>query len=435
MKMKKIMSICALACALAFSASCKKDDGPKADWKSIPSEIITAESGNATLSVNEVPVLVGNAKFTANGASTGILTLTNVIPGYTTVPVSVEMKNVDENTFSFTGKTSLSEGPAIISLKSEALASVYSVEVDGTVTVDGKISVNASTHVSAQGGLAGTWKIKRTFAAVEGETGITPSGAPIWLKWKINDEQFTSLSSLASLAGIFGGAALGDYLDHVTFNENGNITAGYWKDAEDEDFDINKFFALAPTEPDANGNFVFGNDHEDKWLESPAANLAFWHAGNGVLYVSPDIMAIAAAADADSPSEEEATTTVDISELISAIKDLADYGVDVPALTSEVMKILQNGIALKYTVDGNNLTIYVDKALCDPIVKPLLPALKVLDQKYEELLKSEDPADQQTAEMIGMVFGMCGITKPSDFETIWNATDEFEISLSFEKAE
>lgn len=435
--MKKIMSICALACALAFSVSCKKDDGPKADWKSIPSEIITAESGNAALAVNEVPVLVGNARFTANGAGTGILTLTNVIPGYSTVPVSVDMKSVDENTFSFTGKTSLSEGPAIISLKSEATVSVYDVEVEGTVTVDGRISVNASTHVSAlaQGGLAGTWKIRRSFAAVEGEMGMSPSGAPIWLNWKINDEQFSSLSAMASLAGIFGGAALGDYLDHVTFNENGNITAGYWKDAEDEDFDINKFFALAPTEPDVNGNFVFGNDHEDKWLESPAANLAFWHAEKGVLYVSPDIMAIAAAADAGMPPESESTTTVDVSELISAIKDLAGYGVDVAALSSEVFKILQNGIALKYAVDGDNLTIFVDKALCDPIVKPLLPALKVLDQEYEELLKSEDPADQQAAQMIATVFGMCGVSKPSDFETIWNATDEFEISLSFEKSE
>ena len=56
--MKRIMPLCALVCALAFSVSCDKDNADKIDWKEIPSEIITAESGNAVITVNEVPVKI-----------------------------------------------------------------------------------------------------------------------------------------------------------------------------------------------------------------------------------------------------------------------------------------------------------------------------------------------------------------------------------------
>ena len=440
--MKKILSICALACALAFTVACKKDDAPKADWKTIPSEIITAESGNATLTVNEVPVNVGNAKLIANGETTGILTLTNVVPGYKTIPFNVQLKSIDENTFSFTGETSLTEGPAIIALKSSS-APVYDINAEGQISVDGKITVNAYTHVNeqAQGGLAGTWNLKRKCGTLESELGTLPAEAPIWLDWKISNEQYVAISSLSAIVGQIGSAMLANYFDHVTFSESGNITAGYWEsedsgdsDSDEGGFDINKIFGMVP-QPDDNGNYVFGNDHGDKWIESPAANLAFWHAADGYLYVAPNITAIAAAADSDEELQSRADMGAgDLASIVEILQSLKEYGVDVTALTKELTTILEKGFAVKYSIDGDNLLIYVDKATCDPIVKPLLPALNALDEKYEALLKSEDPDDQQTAQMIAMVFGMCGMSKPSDLIEVWNSTEEFQITLRLERA-
>ena len=97
------------------------------------------------------------------------------------------------------------------------------------------------------------------------------------------------------------------------------------------------------------------------------------------------------------------------------------------------MKIIKNGVALKYTQKDDALKIYVDKSQCDPFVKSFIPALPLLDQMYEELKKSTDESDQQTVQMIQLVFTMMGIEKPSDFEGMWNATEIFQIELNFKK--
>lgn len=92
--------------------------------------------------------------------------------------------------------------------------------------------------------------------------------------------------------------------------------------------------------------------------------------------------------------------------------------------------MLQRGIELKYSQDGDNLKIYADKALCAPIVEALLPALPTLDAILDQLVQEEN----ETAETIKSVLAILDLKKPSDIATLWNATTEFEISLSFTKA-
>lgn len=72
----------------------------------------------------------------------------------------------------------------------------------------------------------------------------------------------------------------------------------------------------------------------------------------------------------------------------------------------------------------------MDKALCDPIVKALLPALPKIDVLLEQLVQAEN----ETARKIKGVMGFLGLEKPSDLATLWNATTEFEIALNFTKA-
>lgn len=105
------MSLCALVCVLACSASCKKDSPENNGWKEIPSEIITAESGNAVITVNAVPVQVGNAKLSATSGNAATLTLNNIIPGYNKVEMDVDLKSAGKGEWTFSGNTSLVASP------------------------------------------------------------------------------------------------------------------------------------------------------------------------------------------------------------------------------------------------------------------------------------------------------------------------------------
>lgn len=121
------MPLCALVCALAFSVSCDKDNADKIDWKEIPSEIITAESGNAVITVNEVPVKIGYAKISAN-SDNATLTLNNVIPGYRKVEMGIDLKSAGEGEWSFSGQTSLTASPSMVTLFSvEARPTIYEI--------------------------------------------------------------------------------------------------------------------------------------------------------------------------------------------------------------------------------------------------------------------------------------------------------------------
>ena len=54
---------------LGVFASCNKDSKSDENWKDIPSNQFTAESGKAEMSVNSIPVSMGNVKLTASSAT------------------------------------------------------------------------------------------------------------------------------------------------------------------------------------------------------------------------------------------------------------------------------------------------------------------------------------------------------------------------------
>jgi len=142
-----------------------------------------------------------------------------------------------------------------------------------------------------------------------------------------------------------------------------------------------------------------------------------------MLYIVPNLSVLS----------EDGDTSLDMDSLSESLQSLKALGVDVNTLTAEIMKILENGVALKYSSDGNVLKVYVDKSQCDPIVKSFIPALPVLDKMLADLEASESEDDQQTVQMIKLVLSMLGLEKPSDFEGLWNATETFEIELNFTK--
>lgn len=422
MKRKFLFLGCLLGSALLL-ASCGKDEVDET-WKTLPQEEIAIENGNAHFTVNGIDSKKGTVKVVAKSATEADVTLTGIVPGYNTVLVNATLEKGENSTYTFAGKAALTETPAIFTLKSSPIYPIYVVTVEGDINVEGKVNAKVTTALSEnfRGTLADTWNINRIAPIVNG----VPSTGVVWITWTFNDTKYAGATNLALIAGSMMGGLLSNYLDVVTFCPDGNITARYWEEENEQEGGnlLEKLFKYAPQEDEKGENMVYGNDHNDKWLESPAANYAFWYVHDGMLYVVPNAAAFA---------DEDDDTNVDLGSLQEELQKLAAVGVDVTTLTAEVMKIMKNGVALKYTQEGDALKIYVDKAQCDPFVKSFIPALPLLDQMYEELKKSTDENDQQTVQMIQLVFTMLGIEKPSDFEGMWNATETFQIELNFKK--
>lgn len=408
---KKLIYLATLALAMGMFSACNKD---KADdnWKEIPSTIITAESGDATLTVNGVPDKSGNVKFVANSASAGEVTLANIIPGYNSVVVPVNMSNSGKDVYKFEGKVSLSSAPAMIQLFEVARKSIYDITVSGEITMEGKVTLAAETAVSeaAQGGIAGTWK---TVDQIVTDPSMgTVKSSPIMLKWTSkNEEVNTKLANLNNLGSMFGSMALFNYLQSVTFNADGNITASYYG-GKFEMATMNDSGKLTAT-------------HDD-WKESPKGNYAFWHTAGEYIFIVPNFEAMS---DDDSAGEPGETPDFDIKDMISSLKDLKEYGVDVTALVTELTKIMKQGFVLKFAAEGDGLKVYADKSICGNIITAIIPAAKMLDTVLPELIKDNPEA----AQYIQMIKGMLGIENFADLEALWKSTDEFCITLSFTK--
>ena len=393
-----------------FSA-CKKDKADES-WKDIPSTIITAESGDATLTVNGVPDKIGNVKFVANSASAGEVTLSNIIPGYNSVVVPVSMANSGKDVYKFDGKVSLSSAPAMIQLFEVAKKSIYDITVSGEITMEGKVTLAAETAVSeaAQGGISGTWK---TVDQIVTDPSVgTVKSSPIMLKWTSKNEEVNkNLANLSNVGSLFGSMALFNYLQSVTFNADGNITASYY----DGDFE------MAPM----NDAGKLTATHDD-WKASPKGNFAFWYTAGEYIFIVPNFEAMSDDDSADKPGE---TPDFDIKDMISSLKDLKEYGVDVTALVTELTKIMKQGFVLKFAAEGNGLKVYADKSICGNIITAIIPAAKMLDTVLPELIKDNPEA----AQYVQMLKGLLGIEKFADLEALWKATDEFCITLSFTK--
>ncbi len=432
MKTKFLGAVALMASIFAMSA-CQKD---KADdtWKQLPVEQITVESGNAKLSVNEVPCTYGNVQFVAGGEDNAVLTLTGAVPGFSEVKVNVDLIKRGENTFHFSGSEVLSTPPSIAAtLRSVESSGFYTVAVEGDVTVEGTISVGVTTYVSSAmtTSLKGSWNLVRK--CQYGESG--PVNGPAQITWKVAAEAGGNIGTIVNLANAIVCPLLTEVLNQVTFDESGNIMAQYYSNLDLGDDALSKIFELiGSVQPDAEGNVTYTAHHTD-WLDSPKANLAFWYAQESSLFIVPNIAAIINAADSESTRTDRTDLSgIDLSAIMELLSKLKEYGVDVEALNTELQKILTRGIELKYSEKDGGLKIYVDKALCAPIIEALLPALKTLDVLLEELSKSEDPEDQETLQTVQLVMYMLGLEKPSDLELVWKATSEFEIALNFTKA-
>ena len=422
----KFFGVVALMASIFAMTACQKD---KADdtWKQLPAGQISVETGKATISVNEVPCGYGNVQLIADGEDSGTLTLTGIVPGYSDVKVNVDLLKKSDDSFAFKGTTIVSTPPSIAAtLRSTGDNPCYAVDVDGSITLEGVVNVAVATRVQGDvASLAGNWNIVRKCKYIEDEGADPNDNLPIRLTWKMPDGVGDVLKSQISLASTLASFILTEVFDQITFDETGNIMARYWPDLGIDD---NPLGIISLIREPKDGYYDFTSRNHTEWLESPKANLAFWYATGNSLFVVPNVAAIIDAVDSETVRSD--ASGIDISSIMELLAQLKEYGVDVNALNAGLQKMLQRGIELKYSQDGDNLKIYADKALCDPIVEALLPALPTLDTILERLVQEEN----ETAGTIKAVLAMLNLEKPSDIATLWKATTEFEIALNFTKA-
>ena len=393
-----------LILGVAFFASCSDDDDKA--WKKIPQDEI--EIQKVTFEVNGEQATTGTLQMTVKNGSEAVLTLKNVIPGYATIPVNVKLEEQADDSFVFSGEEGLATPPAMLIVRSDAKPVILNVKVECKISVEGKVSATATTKLSeiAQAGLTGSWNLSATSSG---------ENAPLFVVWSAIDLEKPNFENTMSLVNMFVPMVLFNALNQVTFHEDGNITAKYW-----ENFSMENMFANQDK-----GQLIASHDD---WSDSPK-NLAFWYAKNSMIYIVPNINAIAQQVNGNNEG-------VDISnseDIMTLLAKLKEYNIDVDVLLPIVMQWITEGIPVKYVKTDDALKIYIDKEMAAPFITPLLPALDKLQEDMEKIIEAGE--DENTIEMIQLVLGVLQIEKLTDIKTIWEEnTNEFEISLNFVSA-
>lgn len=419
MMKKNLLFMAAMAFALTVFTGCSDDDDNDA-WQQLPTTEITGD--NASFKVNGQTSATGSVTVKATSATAAEVNLKNVIAGYADVTVPVQLTEKSDGSFDFSGSKELTTPPAMMSM-TRANNPLYTLTVTGNISAAGKAVVEASMEMteSAKGGIAGSWKLLNYSKCDENGAAIN---TPLKLVATATDMTKPNFVMVSKLVSVFGSPVLYNMLNTVNFNEDGSITAKY-NMAADAGL-ITDYMATAVPE------YVEGNwyavsytwtDHASTvWSPETPKNIANWYVSGDQIFIAPSISAMV--------GEDGEDTEIDMTAIAEL---LAQYDIELsPEVLTSVMGWMSAGIPLKYEVNAEGmLTIYVDKAMADPFVQMLLPALV----KVDEMVANMDPVeDKDTIEMLNMLKGILGISEFAELETAWNNTDSFQLGLNLVKA-
>lgn len=447
--MRKIIYVCALIASFGFFTSCNDDDEKDSTWKGIPQTEITVGS-DAVLNINGTESTTGTVQMTVANESTAVLVLKNAFPGYTEVSVNVGLEKQADDSFSFSGETSLSTPTAMLTRATEILPAILNVAVRGSITLDGKASVSATSELTenAQGGLVGTWALSHDFFAVDADgfpleepNGQMPDNAPVVISWTANNKQQLNGEEMAYQLSFLGSHLLAEVLQNVTFNGDGSLSAKYYPDVILKNYFGEYIDAGSFMEWVMNKTAEFEiRPYEREWLTAPS-NLVQWYTKDGYFYLVPNIAKILKEASGDN-SGLDAETILNILQNIGTMDDATlrttlnalgtIVGVDLSSLDAslvrEVLGWLVTGVPLKYEVTNGAVSFYVDKDMVAPFMSVLVSFLPILQTEFDKLA-----AEDETGMMNGIWY-MLGIEKFADIETIWkNNTQDFNIKICFKQ--
>lgn len=418
------------AIAAAFTlASCgeKEDDS----WMDINTGEVDITTGSAIATVNGVQSQSGTISLVPANSETGTVSLTGVIPGYSTsIEIPVQITKLSDTEWSFEGSQGVTD-PSIMSTLTKAteVVSSLTINVNGTATTTGTIKATVSTTVgsTADSNLVGEWKLSRSTAAVETELGVLAEVWPAYLNWTLSESYTNPMVPVISALGCsIASNVLAEVFDGVTFDSSGQVSISFCM-ADNADIDGAMGGEYLEGGEDT-GAYYFGSSH-DTWASLPLTNLCYWfnNSEHSKIYFVPNIKGLLAfTGDTDS----------EVSLDMSFMTELGQYGVDVTSLTSLLMEIMNSGIPLDYKLDGNSLQIYLGMESLTTLLTPFLPALETLDALYaapEEALGQLTETQLEIRSYLQTIVPILGFSKPSDFNTLLANTTDLSIGISLTK--
>nr|WP_302829299.1 DUF4925 domain-containing protein [uncultured Bacteroides sp.] len=316
-----------------------------------------------------------------------------------------------------------------------AATDLYSVELTGT-RADKKLTLNVTSNLTdkGQGGLTGKWNLNvinplftSDFDWDTFETITTwNSNPPVYFNWTAKTTTDPTLKSPEQAARVLSTLCshlLAEVLNSAAFTATGDLTAEYystpimdkwWSNEAGEWTEVRftdwLFYSMAM--PDL-------KPADRTWIEAPKG-LVQWYVKDGYFYIVPNIEAIMKQIAADQGG------TVSGIDLATIITMLQEFGITLDeTMLAQITGWLTNGIPLKYKVEGDILSLYVDKEMVAPFMNMLLPALPAL---WEKALAAD------TTGMASMLIGVLGFEDITDVQKVWeNNTDNFDITLCFKK--
>ena len=288
--------------------------------------------------------------------------------------------------------------------------------------------------------LTGTWNLSLQVPYAVGEMDpdtweyerfVNPYPS-ISLEWTAKSDTVTpNADNLSLLATNLLSKLLPEVVHSITFSENGALTAEYypspifnriWNSSDSTWREVAEESALTTWMAAAlmGASFEAGSAEEAQKLEYPLyprtwvnAPSVSWSLKDGMVNLKLNMEAIKAQIPADGSSVSFDTVIAMLGSILGE---------------DRLNALLGNGLPLKYKMESEVLTLYIDKEMAAPYMEVLLPLLPGL----WEMAMGSVPADM--APLMPMLFQALGLEKIDDLQTIWKTnTDKFEIVLHFKR--
>ena len=385
----------ALCATLAWvAAACSSTDAPTA---TADQDVINLDATQVTATLNGEAVHPSAASL---NLADNTLTLAGVIPGDDLV-INVTTINTPEG-LAFEGSGSCTPS---INPEANPLAGIV-VNIRGTI-INGiaDIIVRTDAAIEQNRAMVGRWSLinKVTYGGSLWDPTIESS--PLLLKWD-------AAHNLELMISQIGAAMFYQNVKSITLNDDATAQFTYCPD-----------MALDMAMPNPNGTMpepTHGN-----WVTTDR-NQFFWYVRGDRICFVPNVYKM-------------------LTDRLGQIADGVPYrsrAIDRDQIDSIQVQVLEGiqwmrefarqwaapGLSLKYSLDGDNLSIYVDKEMLDPIMK-----LDFIFSWLQEKLDALAATDPDTAEMIQMLLQFGGMQSLTDIQSVWDRTTEFQLSINLKR--
>ena len=385
----------AVCAALAWTAAaCSSTDAPTAS----ADQVINLDATQVVATLNDAPV---HATVATLNLADNTLTLAGVIPADDIVIPVITTDTPDGITFEGSATCAPSINPEARSV-ADVLVTVRGTIINGIAN----IIVRTGQTIEQNRALVGEWSLlnKITYGGTLWDPTIESS--PLMLKWN-------AAHNLELLISQIGAAMVYQNVKSLKFNANATVEITYCPDMTLE---------MVMPNPDS----TLPEPTHNNWVTTDA-NQFFWYVRGDRLCIVPNVFKMVRDRLVGIGGETPAPLSRGFDR--NRLNSLQTVAVEsIHWMRDFAKQWAAPGLSFKYTLDGDNLSIYWDKAMLDPIMK-----LDFIFPMLQEKLDALEASDPQTAEMIQMLLQFGGMQSVADIQTLWENTTEFELSLNFSR--